>query len=738
MALAVAATTFVGVVVGGIVSVSGVLHANPSGDRREDRREISANPPRSRTFTAVASNRPTASPSCPWLDSRLPVSTRVDELLAAMTPAEEASLLHLHQYTPTVGYEGYSLPIPRLCVPLITEQDGAAGVATHFTNVTQLPAPIGDAAAFDPALASRYGDVIGSEDAAKGVDLALSPTINIDRSPYWGRSYETLGEDPYLTTSLAVPIVRGIQSNRVVAVVKHFAVYNQEAHRSTSLDNSLVSDQALREVYLPAFSAVVQDAKAGAVMCSYNLVNGVPACESPMLLGQILRSEWHFSGLIRSDCNSVYDQAPAIAAGVSQVKCSPLYNPATLARMPKATLDDLARPLLSVLFSRDLIANPHPLARTAIATSPAHERVALQTADEGAVLLRNQHGILPLDLAHLSSLALIGTSEGTPMPAGFGAMYVLPSHPVPALAALRAELGDRLRYATGVDVAAAADLARQSDMAVVVVNDVEAEHVDRSTLALSPHEDALVAAVAAVNPRTVVVLETGSAVLMPWIGRVGAVLETWYPGEVAGTSLVDLLSGAADPSGKLPVTFPADPSAMPAGTADTFGGVNGRTLYAEGVDVGYRWYDANGVAPAFPFGFGLSYTKFGFSHLHLSVARGGAVAVDATLTNTGKVEGADVVQCYVGAPPGAGEPDRQLRGFARVDLAPGHSQVVHLILTPGDLATWDTTGSTWRVAGGTYHVWVGDASDVAHLPLRGQVDLASATLGADSGPTPQA
>lgn len=722
-------------VLGATLSMGG--GGGPRGSRRDVRRAVGAHPVGSRTFSGVSSAHTAAAPACPWLDSRLPVTTRVDELLTAMTTAEEASLLHLHQITSSVPYQGYTLPIPRLCIPLVTEQDGAAGVAMRFTDVTQLPAPIADAAAFDPTLAGSYGNVIGSEDAAKGVDMALGPTINIDRSPYWGRSYETLGEDPYLTASLAVAIVRGIQSNRVVAVVKHFAAYNQETYRSTPLDDSVVSEQALREIYLPAFSAVVQQAKPGGVMCSYNLVNGTPACEDGALIDQVLRDEWHFGGFVRSDCNSVYQQAPAITVGVSQVKCSRLYQPAQLATLPKAVLDSLARPLLTVLFEGDLIADPHPLARSAVATSAAHAQVALQTADEGSVLLRNEKGLLPLDLAHIGSVALIGAYGGTPMPAGFGAIYVLPTHPVTALAALRAELGDRLRYDTGTDPVAAANLARRSDVAIVVVNDTESEHLDRTTLALPPREDALIGAVAAANPRTIVVLETGSAVLMPWLGQVGAVLETWYPGEVAGTSLVDLLSGRVDPSGKLPVTFPTSAAAMPAGTPQTFGGVGGKTVYAEGIDVGYRWYQAHNVAPAFPFGFGLSYTKFGFSRLKLAALAGGGVAVDATVTNAGKVAGADVVQCYVGAPPQTGEPPRQLRGFQRVDLAAGASETVHLTLTPGDLASWDTALGSWSV-GGTYHVYVGDASDAAHLPLHGQVHVAPAVLGANSGPAPTA
>ena len=657
-----------------------------------------------------------------------------------MTPLEEATLLHLRQYTASVGYEGYTPPMPRLCIPMITEQDGAAGVATGMPGVTQLPAPIADAAAFDPSLAGRYGDVIGSEDAAKGVDLALSPTINIDRSPLWGRSYETLGEDPYLTASLAVPIVDGIQAHRVVSVVKHFAVYNQETARATAADDSIVSDQALHEVYLPAFQAVTREAHAGAIMCSYNLVNGTPACEDASLIDGILRGQWGFDGFVRSDCGSVYAQVPAMAVGVSQVKCSLFYDTATLAaqvtsgRLPRSELDALARPLLTVLFRYNLISSPHPPDRRAVVASTSHEQVARLTADEGSVLLKNEGHLLPLDMARLPSLALIGPADGTPMPAGFGAMYVRPTHPVSALAALRAALGTRLRYASGASVSAAAALAKASQVAVVVVHDVEAERHDRTTLALPAGQDALVRAVAAANPRTIVVLETGSAVLMPWLASVRSVLETWYPGETAGQSLVDLLSGNANPSGKLPVTFPASAAEMPAGTPATFGGVGGRTLYGEGVDVGYRWYEAHGVQPAFSFGYGLSYTTFRFSGLLMSSGPGGVVHVAGTVTNTGAVRGADVVQCYLGDPPVDGEAPRLLRAFQRVDLLPGRSQTVRFTLQPGDLAVWNGASGGWAVTGGAYKVWLGDGSDLANLPLSGQVHVAPMSLGAVSGP----
>ena len=693
----------------------------------------------------------TLSAACPWLDAHTPVATRVDELLEAMTPLEEATLLHLLQYNPAERYEGYTPAIPGLCIPALTEQDGAAGVASgfvgagqsRFAGVTQLPAPIADAAAFDPTLARQYGDVIGSEDAAKGIDLALSPTINLDRSPLWGRSYETLGEDPFLTATLAVQLVQGIQGNRVVSVLKHFAVYNQEFNRATPLDDAVVSDRALHEMYLPGFSAAVQVGHVGSIMCSYNLINGVPACQSSELLDAILRGDWHFDGFVRSDCGSVYNQAAAMAVGVSQVKCTTLYDPHAIAaavhdgQLARSELDGLARPLLTVLFDYDLIADPHPLTPDRVATTSAHRAVALQTNDEGAVLLKDQHDALPLDLAGLSSVALIGADGATPTPAGFGAMWVNPTDPVTTEAALAAVLGPRLHYYDGADPTTAAALARRASVAVVVVHDYEAERRDRPNLELPGNQNALVSAVAAANRRTIVVLETGSAVLMPWLADVPAVLETWYPGETAGTALVDLLSGRVDPSGKLPVTFPSreSPQAMPDATAATFGGIDGKTNYADGIDVGYRWYQVNSVTPLFSFGYGLSYTRFRFSNLRAAIEPNGGVDLRATVSNVGSVAGADVVQCYVGFPASASEAPRQLKGFTRVNLAPRQSATVSLALTSGDLGVWDMAANSWVVPGGTYHLYVGDGSDLANLPLTTTVSLAAQSLGVDSGPT---
>jgi beta-glucosidase len=695
---------------------------------------------------------PKVAGACPWLDSSLPSGRRAEMLLSAMTPLQEAELLHLYWGGGAANpFEGSSPAIPPLCIPAITEQDGAGGVgsgwrtaAGQFEGVTQLPAPITQAAAFDPQLARSYGRVVGAEDAAVGVDMALAPTINIERDPLWGRAYESLGEDPYLTASLAVPLVDGIQSQRVVAIVKHYAAYNQETGRGTLRDNVVVSDRALHEVYLPAWSSVVQQAHPGGVMCAYDLVDGVPSCQDRALLVDQLRGVWGFAGFVRSDCGSIFDQAASMAAGVSQAKCTRLYQPAAIASevatgsLPKSELDGLVRPLLEVLFRFDLIASPHQAHPNAAVSTSGDQAVALQTANEGAVLLKND-GVLPLGSDSSTTVALIGPNGGTPMSAGFGAMHVHSNQVNTTLDALQDTIGSRLSYTGGANLSVAVRIARLARVAVVVVHDTESEGRDRTTLALPGNQDALVEAVSAANPRTVVVVESGAPVYMPWLGSVAAVLETWYPGQAAGQSVVDLLTGAADPSGKLPVTWPAPGGPRPDASPHQFAASPGPTYYDEGIDVGYRWYESTGARPQYPFGFGLSYTRFRFSNLSISSGKGPGLAVTAVVTNTGARAGTEVAQCYIAFPTSTGEPLRQLRGFLRVDLAAGRRAPVRFAISSGDLATWNGapgTPGTWTVAKGRYGVYVGDSSALAGLPLRGYVNLAGAVLGPASGPGP--
>jgi beta-glucosidase len=687
---------------------------------------------------------------CPWLDSSLPVSTRVGMLLAAMTPQNEEDMLRLDWGDNARNpYEGHTPAIASLCIPEITEQDGSGGVGSGWKSVpdgtfrgaTQLPAPIADAAAFDPSLARVYGTVVGHEDAGVGIDVALAPTINIERDPLWGRAYESLGEDPYLSGTLGIALVEGIQSQHVVAVLKHFAAYNQETNRGRLSDDVRVSERALHEIYLPAFSATVQKAHPGGIMCSYALINGTPSCQDRPLLQGILRHEWHFTGFVRSDCGSVFNQQAAVLAGVSQVKCGVVYDPAELTgavadgAVTRADLRTLVTPVLTTLLEHNLIARPNPERPKAQVSSSADRAVALRTDDEGAVLLKND-GLLPLLLTPKTKVAIIGADGGTPMPAGFGAMHVADAHPVTAVDGLALRVRrPYLNYQPGDDLDRAVAAARAADVAVVAVHDVEAEGHDRTTLALPGDQDALVTAVARANPDTVVILETGAPVLMPWLHQVKAVLETWYPGQQAGNSLLDLLTGVANPSGKLPMTWPASENARPDTSPATFGGVGG-VDYRDGIDVGYRWYEVHHVTPAFPFGYGLSYTHFAFSDLRLADRPDGGIRVSAVVRNTGPVSGADVVQCYVDEPASAGEPPRQLRSFDRVDLDAGMSATVSMTISPGDLAHWSTRPGEWVMSAGTYRIYVGDSSAVADLPLTGIVTRAAQALGVNSGPAP--
>jgi beta-glucosidase len=740
--LLIALVVSVAVVAGGLAAGAGRAQAAVL-----DRRPHTDTPTRA---SASAVQPQPGGGDCPWLSPALPVASRVTLLEAAMTRADQEAMLHLDWGSGAGNsYEGSTPAIPSLCIPALTEQDGSAGVGSgwHFAStgkfqgVTQLPAPITDAAAFNPKLARAYGRVIGREDAGTGVDAALAPTVNIERDPLWGRAYETLGEDPYLSATLGVALVNGIQSERVMSVLKHFAAYNQERNRGTTADDVVVSQRALREIYLPAFSAAVQQAHPAGVMCSYALINGTPACQDKALLWGVLRHQWHFDGFIRSDCGSVFSQTAAVRAGLSQVKCGEVYDPDELAAavrrgaLTRVEMNRLLTPLLTQLFDENLIADPHPLRPTAHVSSATDQRVALQTDNEGAVLLKND-GVLPLHLNHLSSVALIGDNGGTPMPTGFGAMRVDDPHPITALEALGAKLGRRLSYAPASDIHAAVEAARRAEVAIVVVHDFEAEGQDRTSLSLPGTQDYLIRAVEAVNRRTVVVLESGAPVLLPWLSGSAAVLETWYPGHEAGASLVDLLSGKVDPSGKLPVTWPESETARPDVNRAYFGGVHGHVAYRDGIDVGYRWYEVHHVKPAFAFGEGLSYTTFGYASLSVHPTHRGGIRVSALVRNDGRVAGADVLQVYVGDPAAAGEPPRQLRGFLRVNLEPGQVKRVTLTLTPGDLSFWDSAKGQWMMDAGRYLVWVGDGSARSDLPLHKSLFRPAKGLGVDSGPAP--
>jgi beta-glucosidase len=522
-----------------------------------------------------------------------------------------------------------------------------------------------------------------------------------------------------------------------MAQVKHLAVYNQETNRNTPADNAIVDTKTLQEIYLPAFQTSVQQGAASSVMCAYSTVNGTYACENPYLLSTALRQQFGFGGFVTSDWGGTHSTVASANAGLdqdmpgNQFYGTDLSNAVASGQVSRATLDAMASRILTELFQfgvfdKALVGSP-----AQPATSAAHVSSARQLAEEGTILLKNSNNLLPLNAATVGSIAVIGAdASGSPQTAGGGSAAVNSSGTVTPLQGItsRAGGGVAVRYNDGSSTSAAASLAATSAVAVVFVSTFEGEGSDLTSIDLPGNQNSLVSAVAAANPRTIVVVNSGSAVTMPWLSSVPGLFEAWYPGQQDGNAIAALLFGDVNPSGHLPVTFPQSLADVPANTTAQWPGTNNQVQYSEGVDVGYRWYDAKNLTPMYPFGFGLSYTTFAFSNLQISaLPQGGAATVSATITNTGGRAGADVAQLYVSQPASAGEPPKQLQGFARVDLQPGQSQLVRFPLTQRNLQHWNTTSSAWTVDPGTYTIRVGDSA--ANLPLTGALPVTAGQLG---------
>lgn len=675
-----------------------------------------------------------ASTACPWVGSSAPISQRVSELLGQMTTAQKVGML-----TGAGGssYVGLIPAVGSLCIPAINLEDGPAGVADGMTGVTQLPAPVDVAATWDSSAEQLYGQVIGAEQAAKGTTVDLGPTINIVRDPRWGRAFESVGEDPYLNGQLGAAYIRGVQSTGVMAQVKHLAVYNQETNRNTASDNAIVSTKTMQEIYLPAFQSAVQQGAASSVMCSYSTVNGTFACQNPFLLNTVLRQQFGFGGFTTSDWGATHSTAPSANAGLGMdmpgsdgFYGSALQSAVSSGSVSMATLNSMVSAVLTQMFAFGLFDKPTAGSPAQPATSPADQLDALQLAEEGTVLLKNSGAILPLSPS-TSSIAVIGADASTsPLTAGGGSASVTSSGTVTPLQGItaRAGSGTTVSYNDGSSASSAAALAASSSVAIVFASNFETEGSDLSGIDLPSAENSLISAVAVANPNTIVVLNAGSAVAMPWLSSVKSVLDAWYPGQEDGKAIAALLFGDVNPSGHLPVTFPTSLSQVPASTAAQWTGTNGTVQYSEGVDVGYRWYDSQNLTPLFPFGYGLSYTTFSFSNLQVgSLVAGGAATVSATVTNTGPRAGADVAQLYVTDSPSSAEPPKQLEGFARVSLQPGASQTVTFPLTQRNLQYWNSSSNAWSTATDNYGIEVGDST--ASLPLTGTLPVSSGQLG---------
>jgi beta-glucosidase len=708
-----------------------------------------------------------------WLDKSKSADERARAAVAAMTLDEK--LLLIVSYTdkkdvakqpdaivpPAVkadvaahhieGSAGYVPGIPRLGIPPQWQTDASIGVRVSGMERTALPSSLATAASFDPAVSQAGGRMIADEARASGFNTFLAGGANLAREPRNGRNFEYVGEDPLLAGRMAAGLVNGIQSRHMVSTMKHFAVNDQESQRTTI--DVTIAPEAMRQSDLLAFEILDELAKPGSVMCSYNLVNGRWACENEYLLNKTLKQDWKFKGYVMADWGAVHSTADAANFGLDQFTGYPCCNhhgpfysaknfKAAMARgeVSMQRLDDMAQRILWPLFQTGAFDDPPKTGKIDFA---AHAAVSQRAAEESLVLLKNDNNLLPL--AQVKSVAVIGGHADKGVLAGGGSSGVTPvgGNPVPnvepktwpgpvvympssPLAALKAELpAAQIGYASGTDIDAAVALAKRSDVAVVFVTQWLGEGFD-GKLELDGNQDALVAAVARANPKTVVVVESGGAVLMPWLPQVPAVLEAFYPGIRGGQAIARILTGKVNPSGHLPISFPASNAQLAHAEIPGFGRKDGMPVhitYDEGATIGYKWYDAKGYKPLFAFGHGLSYTNFAVAEPRAHVAHG-VLTVGAALRNTGRLAGKGVVQVYVApadAKASGWEAPKRLVAFQKLELQPGAANAFTQAVDPRLLATYEVADDSWRIRAGTYRVLFGQAAD--DLPVAVDVTL---------------
>ncbi|MBN2579665.1 MAG: glycoside hydrolase family 3 C-terminal domain-containing protein [Pirellulales bacterium] len=624
--------------------------------------------------------------------------------------------------------------VPRLGIPDLLVTNGPAGFGPagpgHESPATALPAPIALAATWDVDAARTYGAIAAGEAGDLGNTFFEAPDVNIARVPQNGRTFEAYGEDPFLVSRLTVANVQGIQSQGLIANVKHYALNNQEAQRFVV--NVVVDQRTMREIYLPAFEAAVKEGKAASVMGAYNKVNGVYCCENDVLLDQILRKDWGFRGFVSSDFRAVHSTVPTVMTGLDvemptgKYLGKPLKAAVQSGEVPESVVDEHL--ICRFRTMMEIGVWDHPPERKPIPAEKNAE-TARHIAEKGVVLLRNEGGLLPLDVKQLKTVVLIGPGAVKAAIGGGGSSRVIPIIKVVSpVEGLRRRLGEgvKVRLIPGDDIPTAADVAGESDLAIVMLHAWQTEGRDHK-IALSGSQDALVEAVAVANPKTVVVLKTGGPVLMPWAEKVPAIIEAWYPGQMDAEVVPAVLLGDCNPSGKLPITFPKRAADLPAHTPEQYPGVNGEARYSEGVMVGYRWFDRQKIEPLYPFGHGLSYSDFVCDYLKLSADKLSTAApqltVEFDVVNNSGPGGVEVAQVYLGLPslPDVPQPPRQLKGFARLSIAPGKTVHARVTLDPRAFSYWDVKTHGWKVAPGEYTVEVGSSS--RDIRLKGRVTL---------------
>ena len=673
---------------------------------------------------------------------------KIDSVIKKLTLEEKIAMLHANGVFSAGG-------VPRLNIPKLVTDDGPLGVreevkegwgpanlttdsATFFPNGSAL------AATWNPELAYRYGHDMGEEALARKKSIMLAPAFNICRTPLCGRTYEYYSEDPFLNARLAVQSVKGIQSQHVAACVKHYAVNNQEIKRSSVSVN--ISERALREIYLPAFKAAITEGEAWTIMSAYNKVRGVYCSENSHLLKDILKGEWNFKGLVMSDWGGTHSTVNAANNGLdlemgSAIPYDTYYFAKKLLDSVKAgkvsmnVIDEKVHRILWVMYHTTMSENvPEGKMNT-----PEHSQTVYDIASESIVLLKNEKGLLPLNTSSIKSIAVIGdNATHTFHLGGFGA-GVKARYEVTALAGLQNRLGKNIaiKFAQGYSgvykfdqktdnnegsspamVQEAVAAAKSTDMAIVFVGgnrDYESEGRDRKDLSLPFNEQPLIDAVTAANPNTIVVVVGGAPYDIGAIKKNNhTIVWSWYNGSENGNALADVLTGKINPSGKLPFTFPAQLKDSPSEALNAYPGENLKVDYKEGILVGYRWFDTKKIEPLYCFGYGLSYTSFGYSDLQTdkkSYKTSDTISVTLKVKNTGKYAGKETVQLYVGKPGSAVErADKELKAFKKVNIAAGETANVNLQVPVKDLAYYDEKTNGWVVEPGEYKLMAGTSS----------------------------
>jgi beta-glucosidase len=732
------------------------------------------------------------------MDKSLSPDKRADMVMDQMTLEEKLGLLHgagggfggpdgpgpggtpggPPPATRSLGGAGFIPGIARLGIPDLQMADAAVGVTrggARSRYSTALPSSVSEASSWDPKLAYEYGALIGRELRDQGFNMSLGGGVNLTREPRNGRLFEYKGEDPILAGKLVGQEMKGLQAQGVIGDIKHYALNDQETGRN--IGNVILDKRAMRESDLLAFEIGIQDSGVGAVMCSYNKVNGDWACENRYLLTEVLKHSFGFPGFVLSDWGGTHSTAKAALAGLDiEMPGSTWFGDALKKAIESAEVTEdhingMVHRILRTEFAVGLFDNPPALK---VVDVFGGLEVAQRVAERGTVLLKNANGQLPLSASGIRSIAVIGSHADVGVLSGGGSAQVdppggnaVPPPPAPAdapqgrgggfgggrgpvyypsspLKAIRAKAPNaRVEYNDGADPGAAAAFARLSDIAIVFVNQPTSEGSDVASLALPGNQDLLVSSVAAANRHTIVVLETGGPVTMPWIDGVSAAMEAWYPGIRGAEAIANILFGDVNPSAKLPMTFArsiddlphlviaAPPPPRPTtgdlaigGTPPFFpsprgGRARGAMLpfdipYPEGLKVGYKWFDAENKQPLFAFGFGLSYTTYSYSNL--KVTTGPTPSVSFNVKNTGKRAGTEIAQVYVSLPPAAGEPPRRLVAWNSLPLAAGESKTVHLDLDPKFLSTFNVDRDAWQLLSGEYQVFAGGSS--RETPLR--------------------